>query len=312
MVNIEMTFLWTKFSSPIFNASWPDCTTLEELEKIWESKSSAIMMKSATYLPREWNPKPRYKNIEYGSINSMWLPNLWYKTYIDFSKKLKKEFNKPVFASVSWMCMWDFPKMVKEFQENSEVDFIEVNLSCPNVIWKPQIAYDFEATEEILSLVEDLWDKPIWLKLPPYFDPSHTNQMAEIIKKHPKIKFLTCINSVWNTLFIDPEKEEVVIKPKWGFGGLWWKYVKPVALANVRAFYKLLWDKVKIIWVGWIYNWKDVFEFLLAGASLVQIWTAFAQQWVWIFEKINNELSNYLDKKWYKNAYDAIWKLKEL
>jgi dihydroorotate dehydrogenase (fumarate) len=242
----------------------------------------------------------------------MGLPNLWYKTYIEFSEILKEKYNKPVFTSVSGMCMWDFPKMVEEFQNNSKVDFIEVNLSCPNVIWKPQIAYDFEATENILCLVENLWDKPIGLKLPPYFDPIHTNQVAEIIAKHPKIKFLTCINSVGNTLFINPEKEEVVIKPKGGFGWLWWEYVKPIALANVRAFYKLLWDSVKIIWVGGIYSWRDVFEFLLAWASLVQLWTSFAQQWAWIFERINWELKDYLDKKWYKTAEEVIGKLKEL
>jgi dihydroorotate dehydrogenase (fumarate) len=312
MTNIQINFLWTKFDSPVFNASGPDCTTMEHLEKLWDSYACAIMMKSATYEPREWNPEPRYIDLEIGSINSMWLPNLWYKKYIEFSEILKEKYNKPVFTSVSGMCMWDFPKMVKEFQENSTVDFIEVNLSCPNVIWKPQIAYDFEATENILCLVESLWNKPIWLKLPPYFDPIHTNQIAEIIKKHPNVKFLTCINSVGNTLFINPEKEEVVIKPKGGFGGLGWEYVKPIALANVRAFYKLLGDSVKIIWVWWIYTWRDVFEFLLAWASLVQLWTSFAQQWTWIFERINNELKDYLEERWYENAENAIGKLKEL
>lgn len=312
MTNIKINFLWTKFESPVFNASGPACTTMKELEKLWNSESCAIMMKSATYEPREGNPEPRYIDLEMGSINSMGLPNLWYKKYIEFASILKEKYNKPVFTSVSGMCMWDFPKMVKEFQENSTVDFIEVNLSCPNVIWKPQIAYDFEATENILCLVENLWNKPIGLKLPPYFDPIHTNQVAEIIAKHPKIKFLTCINSVGNTLFINPEKEEVVIKPKGGFGGLGWEYVKPIALANVRAFYKILWNNVKIIWVGWIYTWKDVFEFLLAWASLVQLWTSFAQQWAGIFEKINSELKYYLEERWYKNAEDAIWKLKEL
>lgn len=311
MTNISISFLWKKFNSPIFNASWPICATKEELDIIWKSWSSAIMTKSASYEAREWNEKPRYVDLKLGSINSMGLPNLWYKKYIEFSKELKNKYKKPIFISVVWMSMWDFPKIIKEVQKNSQFDFIEVNLSCPNVVWKPQIAYDFEATEKILTLIESLWDKTIWLKLPPYFDPIHTNQVAEIIKKHPKIKFLTCINSVWNTLFIDPEKEEVVIKPKWWFWWLWWEYIKPIALANVRAFYKLLWDKVKIIWVGWIYNWKDVFEFLLAWASLVQIWTSFIQNWPEIFEKINNELKDYLEKKWYKNAEDVIWKLKE-
>ena len=285
---------------------------MADLDKLWKSDTCAIMMKSATYEPREGNPEPRYIDLKIGSINSMWLPNLGYKKYIEFSSILKEKYNKPVFTSVSWMCMGDFPKMVKEFQQNSTVDFIEVNLSCPNVIWKPQIAYDFDATEDILCLVESLWNKPIWLKLPPYFDPIHTNQVAAIIAKHPNVKFLTCINSVGNTLFINPEKEEVVIKPKGGFGWLGWEYVKPIALANVRAFYKILGDSVKIIWVGWIYTWRDVFEFLLAWASLVQLGTSFAQQWPWIFERINGELHSYLEERGYENAEDVIGKLKEL
>ena len=312
MANINIEFLWKKFNSPVFNASWPACTTLEELERIWESDAWAIMMKSATYLPRDWNPEPRYVDLDLWSINSMWLPNLGYKSYIDFSKKLKQKYGKLVFASVSGMCEDDFPKMVKDFQEDSQVDFIEVNLSCPNVVWKPQIAYDLEASEKIISLVENLWDKDIWLKLPPYFDPIHTSQVAEIIKRHPKVKFLTCINSVWNTLFIDPEKQEVVIKTKWWFAWLGWKYIKPIALANVRAFYKLLWDRVKIIWVGWIYTWIDIFEFMLAWASLVQLWTSFSQEWVSIFKRLNKELSDVLDEKWYENASDIIGELKEL
>jgi dihydroorotate dehydrogenase (fumarate) len=47
-----------------------------------------------------------------------------------------------------------------------------------------------------LSLVESLGNKAIGIKLPPYFDPSHTNVMSEVIKKHPQVKFITCINSV--------------------------------------------------------------------------------------------------------------------
>jgi dihydroorotate dehydrogenase (fumarate) len=74
---------------------------MEELEKLGESKACAIMMKSATYLPREGNPEPRYVDLEIGSINSMGLPNLGYKTYIEFSEKLKQKYDKPIFASVS-------------------------------------------------------------------------------------------------------------------------------------------------------------------------------------------------------------------
>jgi dihydroorotate dehydrogenase (fumarate) len=63
--------------------------------------------------------------------------------------------------------------------------------------------------------------------------------MANILKKYP-VDFITCINSVGNTLIIDPETESPLIAPKGGLGGLGGDYVKPVALANVRMFYKIL------------------------------------------------------------------------
>lgn len=316
-MNIQTTVAGIKFEHPIFNASGPSCTTWDELEWLGKSESSGIMMKSCSLEPREWNPEPRYTNTDLWSLNSMWLPNLWYDTYTDFSKKLQK-YNKPVVASVVWF-KWseiveknDFVKITQAFQDDSGVDLIEVNLSCPNVVWKPQLAYDFDDADYLIGMVESLWDKPIGLKLPPYFDPAHTDAMAKVILKHPNVKFLTCINSVGNTLIIDSEKEEPLIKPKGWFGGLGGDYVKPVALANVRAFYKLLWDKVDIIWVGWIKSWIDVFDFLLCWAKAVQIWTIYEKEWGESFWRIKREFEQYLDKKWYNCVEDFIGNLKEL
>lgn len=89
-----------------------------------------------------------------------------------------------------------------------------MNLSCPNVVGKPQIAYDFETTDKLLQQIFALGiTKPIGFKLPPYFDPVHTEMMANILKKYP-VDFITCINSVGNTLMIDPETEQPLIAPK--------------------------------------------------------------------------------------------------
>ena len=307
---IKTKIAWINLWNPIFNASWPSCTTIDELEKIGNSFSSAIMMKSCTLEKRDWNPEPRYAEVPLWSINSMWLPNLGYLEYVKFSKSLKS-FWKPVIASIAWLTPIDFPIMVNEFQKNSEVDLIEVNFSCPNVPWKPQIWYDFDTTDYILSQIDKLWTKPYWIKLPPYFDFAHYEAIAKIILKY-NIKFVTCINSVWNTLIIDPETEKPIIKPKWWFGWLGWDFVKPIALANTRKFYELIWDKVDIIWCWWIKNWIDVFEFILAWASAVQLATVYEKQWNSCFERINNEFENYMNKKWYKTIEEIKGKLKPL
>ena len=179
------------------------------------------MMKSCSPLPREGNPEPRYMEVELGSINSIGLANHGYKKYIEYAAELKKEFpNKPIVASIVGFSHEDFIELVTAFQLDQNVDVLEVNLSCPNVIGKPQIAYDFEGSDILLKKIFSIpGSKPIGLKLPPYFDPIHTQMMAEVLKKYP-ISFITCINSVGNTLIIDPETEKPLIAPKGGLGGL--------------------------------------------------------------------------------------------
>lgn len=298
-----------KLNSYVCNASGPLDTTLEELENIAKSKSSTITMKSSTLEPREGNKEPRYIRLPLGSIQSMGLPNLGYKKYIEFSSQLKK-YNKPIIASVAGLSEEDYEKIVDAFQ-NSDVDLIEVNLSCPNLEGKQQVAYDFEQTEKVLRRISNLGKKPIGLKLPPYYDFAHQKQIAALIEKY-KISFITCINSVGNTLVIDSETEKPVIKPKKGFGGLCGDYIKPIALANVRVFYELLGDKISIFGVGGIKTGTDAFEFLLAGADAVQVATIFEKEGPNCFSRINSELEEILQKKGYNSIEEVKGKLKYL
>ncbi|MEK6808726.1 MAG: dihydroorotate oxidase [Nanoarchaeota archaeon] len=294
-------------NSYVFNASGPMDVTHNELIVIAKSESSAITMKSCTIEPRKGNEEPRYTDIKYGSINSMGLPNLGYKEYIKISSKLKK-YSKPIIASIAGLCEEDYTTMVLAFQK-SEVDLIEVNLSCPNIKGKPQVAYDFEQSERIIRNISNLGKKPIGLKLPPYYDFAHHQQMAEIIKSY-SIKFITLINSIGNAIYIDAETESVVIKPKLGFGGLGGHYIKPVALSNVRKFYELLGKKVDIIGCGGIYTGRDAFEYLLAGASSVQLGTVYMQEGQTCFGRINKELSDILERKGYKSIGEVKGKLR--
>lgn len=312
-MQISQTLKNTTFPSFIFNASGPRCTTQEELLKIAGSSAGWVTMKSCSPEAREGNPSPRYVEVELWSINSMGLPNHGYKKYLEYAAEIKSQYpDTPIIASIVWFSPEDFLQLVEAFEKDTNVDVLEVNLSCPNVVWKPQIAYDFETTDELLEKIFALWViKPIGFKLPPYFDPVHSEMMANILKKYP-VDFITCINSVGNTLMIDPETEQPLIAPKGGLWGLGWDYVKPVALANVRMFYKLIWDKTKIIGCGGIKNGVDVFEHLLAGASLVQLGTIFWKEDVACFERVEKEFIEFASKKWYSDISEIIGNLKEL
>src|SRR3990167_6975858 len=106
-VDISTNIAGISLDTCIFNTSGPADVTLKELEVIARSKSSAITMKSCTLEARDGNPKPRYADLEFGSINSMGLPNLGYKEYIKFSQILKNMYDKPVIASISGMTLAD-------------------------------------------------------------------------------------------------------------------------------------------------------------------------------------------------------------
>lgn len=297
------------FESYICNASGTKDTTTRELEIIGASASAAIVIKTATIDPREGNPEPRCVGTDLGMIQSMGWPNLGYKKYVEASFDLKKKFKKPIIASVGGFSTGDYQKITRAFQ-NSAVDLIEISLSCPNLDNHPQTGYDFEETEKLLSGLINIGKKPLGLKLPPYLDSVLQEKMAKIIRKY-KISFITCINSVGNSLIIDSEKESPIILPREGFGGLCGDYVKPIALGNVRGFYNLLKnDEVSIIGVGGIRTGSDVFEFLLAGADAVEVGSILEKEGAGCFTRINNEFIEIMKKKGYNSVEQVKGKLK--
>ncbi len=296
------------------NASGVYCKNLDELLELNNSNNvGAIISKSCTLELRHGNPNPIYwddgKTV---SINSSGLPNHGYNFYID--ENLTSKFTKPYFLSISGLCIEDNIKIVEESIKNTQISGIELNLSCPNVIGKPQIGYDFEVMDLILLEVNKIVnirknvDKQFnfGLKLPPYFDFSHFDKVANIINKY-NIDTITCINSLGNGLVVDYESESVVIKPKGGFGGIGGTVVKPIALANVRKFSEL--TNCDIIGCGGISNGKDVFEHILCGAKAVQVGTQFYIEGIQVFERLENELLDIMKEKGYNKISDFCGKL---
>jgi dihydroorotate dehydrogenase (fumarate) len=276
-MDLSVTIAGVKFPTCFMNASGALCVTREELITLGRSRAGAIVTKSMTLEPRVGNPEPRYYGFPGGSINSMGLPNLGYRAYAEMIPELTR-FGKPVIASIAGLCEDDFLTMARVINQ-ARPDLIEVNLSCPNIPGKPQIAYDPVDSERLLKRVRPLITVPMGVKFPPYFDPAHHAVMAEVIRRCG-VDYLNLINSVGNGLVVDPKRETPVIKPKGGFGGLGGSLIKPVALANVRAFWKLLEGRIPIIGTGGVVQGVDAFEHVLCGASAVQVGTALVEEGV--------------------------------
>lgn len=298
------------YTNPLMNASGVNCFTTNELEQLAASKAGAFVTKSATLQPRKGNPKPRYYDVPLGSINSMGLPNNGFDYYLDYALDYQKQHTTALFLSISGMSTQENITMLHKIEESEFNGITELNLSCPNVPGKPQIGYDFPLTEKILQEVFTFFDKPLGVKLPPYFDFAHFDEMARILNQFPLV-YVNSINSVGNGLYIDSNSESVVIKPKNGFGGIGGEYVKPTALANVRAFYTRLKPEIKLIGTGGIRTGQDVFEHLLCGATMVQIGTELHKEGPEIFERIEKELKEIMRQKNYQTIEEFRGKLQD-
>jgi dihydroorotate dehydrogenase (fumarate) len=303
-------------NSCICNASGPLCTNLDELEKIDNSASCMVLSKSATLELRKGNPEPRYWENSRGSINSMGLPN----NGIDFYLSVRDNFSKPYFISISGLCLEENIKILEKIRLNSEgISGLEINLSCPNIVGKGQLAYDFKMMDEYLGEIFkflDIWvdTKSIGVKLPPYFDFWQFESAAEVLMKYP-LDYITCINSIGNGLIVDIDTEQTVIKPKEGFGGIGGSYVKPTGLANVRKFYEIFQregSKIKIVGCGGVESGRDVFEYILCGAEVVQVGTQFYKEGRRCFSRLEEELGYIMGDKGYFTLEEFRGKLKNI
>jgi len=301
----------------IYNASGALCTSEKELKDLMDDPyTGAVISKSCTKEFRIGNPHPRYyeQKSPFLTINSTGLANLGYDFYGQLDLKTKTKTNKPYFISVSGLSIDDNLSIIKYMQDDipaNNIDAIELNLSCPNVIGKPQIGYDRDGCDNLLRRIFEETDfvHPIGFKLPPYFDSVQIEQMSDIFRQYP-VGFLTCINSLGNGLVINPETEQAVIKPRGGLGGIGGSVIKPISLSNVYQFRQSMPTEVDIIGCGGVQNGVDVFEHILVGASAVQIGSQLVYEGISCFSRIQGELIKIMESKGYKTLDEFRGKLK--
>lgn len=299
-----------EFENCLMNAAGVCCYDRNELEKMIHSEAGTFVTKSATLNPREGNPQPRYYDTELGCINSMGLPNLGIDYYLEYLLELQERLpERTFFLSMTGLSSEEIHILMKKVLDSGFKGPTELNLSCPNVPGKPQLAYDLQTTEQILSEVFEYFDRPLGIKLPPYFDIVHFDQAAAVFNKFP-LTFVNCVNSIGNGLVINDES--VVIKPKNGFGGIGGQYIKPTALANVHAFYQRLNPSIQIIGTGGVFTGRDAFEHILCGASMIQIGTSLEKEGTEVFSRVTRELKEIMDEKGYRTLEDFKGKLKYL
>jgi dihydroorotate dehydrogenase len=156
-------------------------------------------------------------------------------------------------------------------------------------------------------------NKPVGVKLAPYFDMPHFDMAATLLAKYP-IAFVVCVNAIGNALFVDVDTESACIAPKGGYGGLGGGYVKQTALANVKKISEGLAthgrSDIDVVGVGGVSTGADAFELILCGACAVQVGTCHWTEGAPCFARITHELEDIMRAKGYNRIEDFRGKLK--
>mmetsp|Transcript_28652 Transcript_28652/g.77587 ORF Transcript_28652/g.77587 Transcript_28652/m.77587 type:complete len:390 (+) Transcript_28652:432-1601(+) len=323
-VNLETTVGGIPLATCVYNASGPRTGSSAALAKIAASSAGAILTKSSTLEKQTGNPQPRtwHSEDDLASMNSEGLPNSGIDYYlakntIDETMEGCGGATKPYLVSISGKTLADnlvmLDRIAKTMDEGEKrIVGVELNLACPNVIGKPIIAYDFEQMRDILETVSaKKYTFVLGLKLPPYLDGKHLQAAASIINEYAgMISYVVSINTIGNALSVDTVSEAPFIASNSGLAGLSGPAAKFTALANVRQMRQQLKPEIDVIGVGGITCGRDAFEFLLCGASAVQVGTCHWKEGPKCFDRIVDELKQMLAEKGYSSARDCMGKLK--
>ena len=289
-----------KFNNPVIMASGTYGFGKEYSEYVDINALGGISVKGLTLKERKGNPPPRIAETPAGILNSVGLQNPGVEAFIKHDLPFLKKFNTRIIANIAGNTIEEYCQMA-EILGGSEIDAIEMNVSCPNVK-AGGLALGTNPTliGEVTSSVKKYCKQPLIVKLTP--NVADIKSMA----KAAEASGADCISLI-NTLLgmaIDIHKRKPILANN--FGGLSGPAVKPVALRMVYEAAHAV--KIPVIGMGGISCGEDAIEFLLAGAAAVMVGTANFVDPTTPIEIING-IENYLNKYNCSNIYDVIGKL---
>ncbi len=270
----------------------------ETLESIVEDGAGAVVTKSVGLKPRAGYANPTVVQTSCGLINAMGLPNPGIDEFVGEIREAKTVLNVPLIVSVYGFSEEEYATVAKKAVD-AGADALELNVSCPHVKETgSEIGQNPEVLSKVVRKVKAVVDKPVFVKLSP--NVTDITEIAEVAVK-AGADVLTAINTV-RAMAIDAETAMPILSNK--RGGLSGPAIKPVAVRCVYDIYELV--KVPIIGCGGITNWRDAVEFLLAGASAVQIGTAVALKGTNVFKAVIRGINNYVEKKGFKSVKEIV------
>ena len=262
------------------------------------SRLGAIIVKGTTLAPRQGNPYPRMAETPSGMLNAVGLQNKGVDYFVDHIYPEVQKIGTAIIVNVSGSCIDDYVQTAGIINTLDDIPAIELNISCPNV---KQGGMSFgvnpESAAQVVSAVRKAYDKTLIVKLSP-----NVTDITEIARavEGAGADSVSLINTMLG-MAIDAERRKPILSTI--TGGMSGPAVKPVALRMVWQTAKAV--KIPVIGLGGICSATDAIEFLLAGASAIQIGTAnFIDPS--ISEKVIDGIADYLQRHNYSSVQEII------
>ncbi|RLC50717.1 MAG: dihydroorotate dehydrogenase [Candidatus Cloacimonadota bacterium] len=302
---LKTKFLGVEVKSPLVLPAGIMDMSFSGLSISSQNGAGIVTSKSFTLEPRSGHKGPVVAEFESGLLNAMGLCNPGIADGIAEINEFKNRSDTPVIVSVFAINTNDFLKLT-DYVNNSKADFLELNLSCPNVY--DEFGIPLAASEKevfkIVEAVKQLSKLPVIAKLSPnVYDIVAIAKAAESAGADA----LCLINTVGPGMLIDTRMVKPILFNK--FGGMSGPCVKPIALKLVYQTFSAV--NIPIIGLGGVTSGEDAAEMMMAGASVVGVGTAVYYRGIDVFNKINREILEFMNENGYENVAE-IPKLEKL
>ncbi|MGI6196007.1 MAG: dihydroorotate dehydrogenase [Eubacteriales bacterium] len=267
-MDTSVTLSGLALSNPVIPASGTFGYGYEFAEWYDINLLGSFSFKGTTKEPRFGNPTPRIAECENGLINAVGLQNPGVEKVISEElPKLAKCFSKPVIANVSGFSVDEYRYTCAKLDKEQQVGLLEVNVSCPNVHGGGMsFGTSPESAATVTRAVKEVTKKPVYIKLSP-----NVTDIVSIAKacEDAGADGISLINTLLGMRIDLKTKKPVIANKMGGFSG---PAIKPIALRMVYQVYEAV--NIPIIGMGGVSSAEDVLEFMLAGATAVEVGAA--------------------------------------
>ncbi len=297
MVNTKVELCGIELDNPLIPASGTFGFGYEFAELYDINCLGSFSFKGTTKEPRFGNPTPRIAECDCGMINAVGLQNPGVEKVISEElPKLKACFSKPVMANVSGFSLEEYAYTCEKLDKEEQVGWLEVNISCPNVHGGGMsFGTSPEAAAEVTKAVKAVTKKPVIIKLSP-----NVTDIVSIAKacEEAGADGISLINTLLG-MRIDLKTGKPVIANK--MGGFSGAAIKPVAIRMVYQVSQAV--NIPVVGMGGISNARDVIEFIMAGATAVEVGAANLVN-PYVCKEIIEELPSVMQQYGIKNLND--------